>query len=77
MQKWSTHYKGSGPTGIVTHFESPLAGDTALCGASLSGDDELYEKAPWRVTQGYGKVNCEHCKAVVAAVRKIKGNEIE
>lgn len=77
MTKWTTIFKDAGPSGHVCHFEGVLGGDYTLCGLSLSGDPDIYDKDPFRVANGYGKVNCPNCKAIVEAVRKIKGNEIE
>lgn len=75
MQKWITKYKDAGPAGIVCHFEGATGNDTALCGVDLAGDSDLYEEDPKPVATG--KVNCPDCKAIVSAVRRIKGNEIE
>lgn len=77
MQKWTTIFKGAGPSGHVCHFKGATGGDYTLCGLSLSGDPDLYDRDPFPVTPGYGKVNCPDCIKIVEAVRKIKGNEIE
>lgn len=75
MQKWLIKLKDTGPSGLILHFEGVIGGDYTLCGESISHDPDIYEKAPVRAV--YGKVNCPNCIAIVEAVRKIKGNEIE
>lgn len=75
MEKWITKYKETGRVGYVCHFKGVIGSDAALCGADLAGDSGIYEEDPKPVV--YGKVNCPQCKDIVAAVRKIRGNEIE